>query len=469
MTVSLHGLILEPGGLTPAVGTVRFRILQELRDTVSNVVYSPDTYLMPLDGSGEFTFPALPVTDNPDISPIDWVYEVWVDTNVWREKFYVSLPTALGPVAEFADLPVMDFDPCTGLISAVGVSPVHTHNQYVLKTGDTMTGSLTLAGGTSDLTVGGRITTTFAGMAMRVGEALSTVLSTGLLSGGSITVNAGNPGLVDISAAVGYIVGGTPTSPTLTRIEYPGVVGTAPLAGSITYYSLDAAGTLLKSVTRWNDSQRRATIVLGATSVVAGVIVANRSFPQILRQPVAQLYDLADALAPFSSLGNIISPNGANLMINKSAGRLFAAGFDYIQTFDSPHLHTTPAQTPMQFTQATRVPGSASGVPTTVLDVVNYDNGGVVTPLPAAGNAQIHRVFLFATSAAVSVAIQRGQIVYASLAAARDAIGAGTFVTNPDFVGNGALIGFIIATRAATALNNTAQALMFPTGKFDQP
>jgi hypothetical protein len=102
VTVSVHGEILAPDGLTPAVGQVRFRSNTELRDTVANIIYAPDTWIATLDINGEFTI-TLPTTDNADITPLNWSYQVWVETTAWREQFFTQLPFILGTV-EFADL-----------------------------------------------------------------------------------------------------------------------------------------------------------------------------------------------------------------------------------------------------------------------------------------------------------------------------------------------------------------------------
>lgn len=112
VTVDLHGQILAPDGLTPAVGEVQFRSLTELRDTVDNIVYAPQLWTATLDLAGEFTI-TLPTTDNPDITPLNWTYQVWVATDVWTEQFYMPLPGP-GPVVEFADLlPLVTTTPCT--------------------------------------------------------------------------------------------------------------------------------------------------------------------------------------------------------------------------------------------------------------------------------------------------------------------------------------------------------------------
>lgn len=141
-TVTVHGEILDPNGGIPAVGTVTWRILHELRDTVDNITYSPATYVATLDALGEFTI-VLPATDNPDVTPLNWVYQVYVATDVWTEVMYFQLPFTVG-VVEFADLQPLDFDPCTGETALPTPVPPSDYALFVLRAGDTMTGNLTI-------------------------------------------------------------------------------------------------------------------------------------------------------------------------------------------------------------------------------------------------------------------------------------------------------------------------------------
>lgn len=103
VTVSVHGEILDLDNSTPAVGSVTFKTLTELRDTVDNIVYEPATWVETLDVNGEFTV-ILPATDSPDITPTGWLYQVYISTATWRRTFYISLPAILAPAVEFADL-----------------------------------------------------------------------------------------------------------------------------------------------------------------------------------------------------------------------------------------------------------------------------------------------------------------------------------------------------------------------------
>lgn len=100
-TVSVHGQLLHAAG-TPAAGTIAFTIPVPLRDTTGNVIVGPTTISSTLDEDGEFTV-TLPATDDPDVSPTDWVYEVTVNTDAWTDRFRIELPASPSSV-EFADI-----------------------------------------------------------------------------------------------------------------------------------------------------------------------------------------------------------------------------------------------------------------------------------------------------------------------------------------------------------------------------
>lgn len=102
-TTTVNGEILAPVTNVPAAGSVTFKILMELRDTVDNVVYTPKTFVATLDSFGQFSI-VLPYNDSTDITPTGWQYWVYVDTDVWTELFYITLPTSAGNPVDFADL-----------------------------------------------------------------------------------------------------------------------------------------------------------------------------------------------------------------------------------------------------------------------------------------------------------------------------------------------------------------------------
>lgn len=309
-------------------------------------------------------------------------------------------------------------------------------------------------------------------------ELAAATLSTGIVAGGEITVNAGSPSAIDIAPFVGYITSFTadPFNPTIQRIVFPGAVGVEMDAGSlsrtVTSWLLDANMNILQEPSPTTNTERRTHIRIGVTRQVGGSIIADQSLPIILQQPANQLSDLMNSLGAFSISGNIITPNGVNLMVNQSAGQLFAQAFNHfagpVQT-DDPHVTQTLAQTPAQFRYVTST-STVFGVLRNTLDVANYAPGGVITPIGGGVNTStIHRVYMIASNtAADQLAVQYGGSTYSSLANAVAAIGAGTFTVNP-MLDDAALIAYIAATRTATDLSNAAQATFVTAGKFATP
>lgn len=306
-------------------------------------------------------------------------------------------------------------------------------------------------------------------------EANATDMSTGIISGGDISVNGLNPAAVDISALTGYVIDEVtdPANPTVTRVTAPAqTVALTDVVSTTTWWLMSSAGAVLQQATKPTNTQRRTHMVLGVTAQAGGVIFVDQSLPVILAQPANQLADLMDALGAFSMTGNVVTPN-ANLTFAQGAGTMFARAFNHYAgptlTRD-PHTSTTQAQNPAQFRYITST-GTVFGPLVTNVDVANYDVGGVVTPVGGgAGSSTIHRLWLFATNAAANqLAIQYGQVVYSSLANALDAIGQTGHVVNPLIVGNGALLAHIVVTRTAINLSDPAQARIVVAGKFAAP
>lgn len=309
-------------------------------------------------------------------------------------------------------------------------------------------------------------------------EVSASTMSTGIISGGDISVNAGNPAAIDVSPLTGYVVDEItdPDSPALIRVR-TGPVTVAldgpALARTVTWWVVNSAGAVLQQATKPTNTQRRTHLVLGTTQQQAGVIFTDQSLPVVINQPMNQLIDLMDALGPFSVTGNLITPNGANLSINQAAGSMFARSFNHfagvVPTRD-PHISPTLAQSPAQFRYITSS-GTMFGPLVNVLDVANFDNGGVITPVGGgAGTSTIQRLWLTASNAAANqLTIQYGQTTYASLAAAIDAIGQTGHIVNPLILGNSALLAHIVVTRTAANLTDVTQGRIIMAGKFTAP
>lgn len=306
-------------------------------------------------------------------------------------------------------------------------------------------------------------------------------LSTGLASGGELDINAGNPQAIDINPFVGYVVSNvqlTSAETTIVKVDEP--FQTVPLdagalARSITWWLVDAAGTVIQQAAQPTPEQRRSHVVLGVTLYDTGLgqLVEAQSLPVVLPQNANQLADLMDAIGPISLSGNLVTPNGVNLSFNKSAGTLFSRASNRFVTgvlTTNPHISPSPAQTPAMLRRIIRTSIIPTPPPVGTIDPTRYDNAGVLTLIGGGTNtSSIQRVWLFATNVTTAqIAVQYGQATYASLSAAVASIGNEPFVQAP-ITGVGALIGYIVVTRTATNLSDPAQAVFVKAGKFPTP
>ena len=304
-------------------------------------------------------------------------------------------------------------------------------------------------------------------------------MSTGIASGAFITVNAGNPLAVDITALDGYIVdygANTQAEPVVTRIKEPAQtvpLDAAALLRTATWFLLDSSGAIVQQAFPATNDQRRTHISLGAAAQDGAQIFRTLPDSSILAQPVNQLADLMDGLGLFVTRSIVITPN-TNLTFSTSQSTLFARSLNRYTSggalTGNPHNVTIPASSPAQFRYITST-GLSFGPLRTTVDVANYDAGGVVTPIPGGTNtSSIHRLWVAGTgNTADQFAFQYGQAFYSNLATALDRVGQAGFVTNPVLSDATALAAWIVVTRSATNLSDPTQAVIVPASKLASP
>ena len=437
-TVTVTGTWLTPDG-TPRTGTVTFTPEPSVLTSAAHGVFVLGSTTAQLDGTGSVSVELL-ATDDPDVTPVDWTYRVEQalsgSAGTERRSFPLSLPedapdVDLPAVAPAADPSEGDFLVITGPQGPTGPSPDPSG------------------------------------------------LSTGIASGGRLAANAGDPAAIDITAVDGFIadfLAGDQSEPVVTRVQTADqtvALDAASLLRSVTWWLMDSSANIIQQGTTPTPEQRRTHLLLGVTTFFGGAVVVTQTLPVILAQPANQLADLMTALGPFSISGNSITANGANLMINQSSGQMFARAFSHFVSgalTNNPHIVDTQAQAPSQFRYITAT-GTVFGPLINTVDVANFDNAGVITPIGGGSNtASVHRLWLFGTGeASTQLAFQYGQTTHASLTAAAAAIGQDGHVVNPLIVGNGALIAHVVATRSATDLSDPAQAVIRTAGKFATP
>jgi hypothetical protein len=316
----------------------------------------------------------------------------------------------------------------------------------------TITGDITLSNAAYD--------------SIQVGKTITTNSSTGVISGSVMAVNGGDNTKFDISAGTGLIVDySTPTAPTVKRITigpFTAQTVTNLASADFTWILIDNTGAIVQQNTVPTPDQRRTMINLGRLnhSTRTSISFAN-TLPDLEFSPISQAGDLMDSLGPFNISGNVITANGANLSMNKSAGTMFQKSFDYSTIPNNPHVITTAGLTALSFAYQNQTGGPGGSV--TVLDPTTYDVAGTTTTVPASNNATVQRVYLFGSN---TIRVQRGQAFYANFATALQDYAQESFVESPLISGFSVPIAFIVMTKSCTSLQNTTCSKIIMAGKF---
>lgn len=335
-------------------------------------------------------------------------------------------------------------------------------------TGGTVTGDVLLSGAASDLTVQGATTVTFQGVTVNAAEGLAAVLSTGIISGGVVTMSG--PASVDITAGVGFILDDytNPASPVLTRVSFPAQIGVpltpASLARQITAFAMDSAGVLSQIDPPTNVQDRQYLILGNVVQLGAGNFVTD-TLQFRTTQPAQQLYDFMKAVGPFVASGNLLTPIPGGLTFSRSGGQLFAPGSNTNVNRADPHVVTTVTNSPQTVRYATQIPGSSEIAGHTNVYPGDYDVGGVVTPIPGSTNrATVQRLWYF-TSGSGGVIVQYGQQFYTTLEEAILNMNTQTFIENPNLQ-YATLLGALAITKGCTDLADTTTARFFSAIKL---
>jgi len=286
--------------------------------------------------------------------------------------------------------------------------------------------------------------------------------STGLFTGGALTVNGGSSLLFDIADGTGQIVTGS----TVTPISWSGLTGQGgPYTGTLTYVSIGAGPTVIISPSVPTPTQRRTNIYLGILGTVDLTNVNDTlSAPVYLGNELLQLNDLAEAIGLLNVSGNILSSNSL-LTVAKSLGSVYQFGSNFQTASTNPSVSVTAVIDTNAGGDFAYVyqDGSVALAQTSIIPA-NYDDGnGVSSPGTVANNDwSTSRVFLND----IIMVVQPGQTVYNTLSAARSNLATETFNISTGIAANGILIGYIIIRGAATDLSLAGDAMFVQAGKF---
>lgn len=289
-------------------------------------------------------------------------------------------------------------------------------------------------------------------------------LPTGFLIGLNLSINNSDNTKYDIAEGYYVITDFTDLANIHSHIKYfPGVEGLSPLylaSANATYVAINEARQIIQSVSPFDNTDRRSLAILGAVihSNNVNINVTNEIKAPIVA-PTNQLHDLIKAIGSLNIEGNMYSPNGANLQLNKSAGKIFGLGINS-HDYTDPHRLSIAAQTALTFRYRLRNGIEYSN--TTSIDPNNYDLNGVLTAMPN-NRWQIQHINLFQSGLTRN---QYGQNVYQSLQDAENAIRTESFTVEQNIADNAIFRSYLIVKKGCTNLSDATQAKFIAVDKF---
>lgn len=289
-------------------------------------------------------------------------------------------------------------------------------------------------------------------------------MSSGVVSGGILSINA-DPSKFNVSDGFGYVI--DPETSAYVRVDWTGLVGISPTylpSNPITYIALSTTGTIIPNIVPFTGEEGRTQINLGALVHIDNTTINDIYNEQnVITNPSNQVSDLLGLIGLVNKNGNIFTPNGANLKIDKSTGTIFGNGINYPVSARQPHARSIAAAVPQEFQYVLFNGTNYTGLTQTDIITDLYDDLTAVPVSVPSGSFTNQRIFMLPSG---SVKIQFGQTVYPTLTAAAAGINGSDFQVEPNIADNGFLRAILTVQSGATDLSNPAQAEFLMIDKF---
>mgnify|MGYP003638150442 CR=1 FL=1 len=261
------------------------------------------------------------------------------------------------------------------------------------------------------------------------------------------------------------------TKPQVINLTFSGVTGvTTPYLNtdSATYVLIDSNSEILLTPIFPSPQIRRENVFI--SKIVHPDKTTIQNISNTTDFDVGPMSTIRDLFTPIKLIndGVIISPNGINLSFNKSSGILWGAGINWTINQKDPNSISISGNTPTTFQY--KISSGGVFANSTVINPLNYEEGGVVTLIPGNLGSQLiratnQRVYLFPSG---FVTIQYGQEWYNNLSEAVGALKSESFIQYINHKENAILIGVISVSRGCTSLSDDESAIITFTSKFGE-
>lgn len=213
------------------------------------------------------------------------------------------------------------------------------------------------------------------------------------------------------------------------------------------YIAFDINLNIVQSSSPFTNEDRRTLIILGSVIHSNNIVVnVTNEIKAPIVAPTNQLHDFMLAVGALNLGGNIVQPNGANLSINVTAGKLWKMGVS-ASNYYNPHIVEFPLRSAPTFAYRTQT--SVEFPSTNLLDPNYYDVGGVRTLITNNSRWTIQHIYMFQSG---MIRIQYGQTVYNSYGDALSALLTEPYTVEPNAADNGILIAHLIIKKTCVNL-----------------
>ncbi len=281
-------------------------------------------------------------------------------------------------------------------------------------------------------------------------------ISTGVLSGGTISINASNSSLLDVTTGTAIIANlSNINDPIIETVSWDAQTIYPNLAGVRSkWIGVNASGDFIFS-TAFTALEKRTVVVLGrawgaGTDAITGK--GQYSTPAFGTQKLTE--DLVYALGSLNIAGNVFSANGVNLLLNKSLGQSFRFSAAFGSSPTSPNIHDDAEQLGIT-SYKYHLQGSSTTTTESNIEPDYYDVGGSKTAVTN-NKFTVQRIYFFPVSGTVHVTY--GQTEYGTLTEATDAAQTEAVILNTDILSGSILRAWIVIEQGTADLSDSAKA-----------
>lgn len=300
--------------------------------------------------------------------------------------------------------------------------------------------------------------------------------STGILFGGQMSGVVGGT-TFSVAAGVGQVVGYTfgsgGVTATITQVtwdNYSGLTLANLTASDFTRVYIDSNGDLQQQTAPFTHADPLDKIIVGTVSHIDRSTIALVTNKQIAAYDYPhKVFELYNAFGPIKANGLVVSANGANLSLDRSAGEALVLGSNYISNYEEPDGTDVAAETLADIARIYR-DGSGDFIYDTnslsfysVVDPGYYDDNSGTLQVVNNNQYTIQRMYMFPNLQNV-IMVYYGRVVYNQYSDALNGIQDEVFDEAPITAQNAVLLGFLIVRGGATDLSTTNDAKIIQSG-----